>query len=190
MGALLRVGAVVFFSSLCVELLRVGAVLVVEVLRVGAVLVAELVVEPLRVGAVEVPLLIAGLVSLLSLFCDELLRVGAVLGAEPLRVGAVELLLLRVGAVVLPLPVCDEPLRVGADVDVPLVERVGADVAVPLCCCVAGGCVLLPPALLPVGVGRTPDELRGGAGCSILGFSTPGVHVLTGCGAGSCGARM
>ena len=111
-------------------------------------------------------LLRVGVEVLLSFFCDELLRVGAGLAVAPLRVGAAELLLLRVGAVVLPLLLfCDDVLRVGA-ADVPLPERVGADVAVPLCC-VAGvpaeWCWPLA-LLLPVGVGRAPDDEPAGTG--------------------------
>lgn len=200
-GAAPRVGAAFLSSLPCVEVLRVGAAELLlrvgvevllsffcdELLRVGA----GLAVAPLRVGAAELLLLRVGTALLFSLFCVDELRVGAVLGAELLRVGAAELLLLRVGAVVLPLLLfCDDVLRVGA-ADVPLPERVGADVAVPLCC-VAGvpaeWCWPLA-LLLPVGVGRAPDDEPAGTGCSIIGWSTPGVHVLAGRGAGVCGAR-
>ena len=195
-GAAERVGAALLLLLLCVEVLRVGAaelllrvgvvdltsLLCVEVLRVGAALDDE----PLRVGAAELLLLRVGVVFLLLLPCVEVPRVGAVLGAEPLRVGAAEELLLRVGAVVLPLLPCVEVPRVGA-ADVPLPERVGAEVAVPLCC--VAGAPAEWPLLLPVGVGRAPDEEPACAGCSILGRSAPGVQVLAGRGAGVCGAR-
>lgn len=125
------------------------------------------------VGAVVfISLFCVGAVVFISLFC-----VGLVVFISLFCVGAV-LLFLRVGAVFGAEPLCVgvaevPPLFVGV-VGVPLALRVGA---------------VLLPLLMPVGVGWAPDE-GACAGCSILGLSTPGVHVLAGRGAGSCGARM